>query len=334
MKRKGIKELKQEARNFKLVFAGSGPFAEPIFESSARKFKDVALIIKRGTPKDSGVFLIAKKNNLKIFEISDKNELHQEIKGLKPDIAIVVSFGIIISGKTLEIPQYGFINVHYSLLPKYRGPSPVQTALLNGDKVSGITFQKMSGDIDEGAILYQEEVSVSDSDTTETLGEKMALLSARKLPEIIEKYTLGAIKPKKQSGEPSYSKIIRKSDGQIDWSESAEKIERQIRAYTPWPGAYTFWNGKMVRIIEAETLPSSAKGLTLGRKVGTFFEFEINTISVSRMTKLYGIQTRKGVLIIKKLQLEGKKAMATAEFIKGYQNIVGSVLGKTKQQNN
>src|SRR3989304_6315603 len=116
VKRKGIKELKQEARNFKLVFAGSGPFAEPIFESSARKFKDVALIIKRGTPKDSGVFLIAKKNNLKIFEISDKNELHQEIKGLKPDIAIVVSFGIIISGKTLEIPQYGFINVHYSLL--------------------------------------------------------------------------------------------------------------------------------------------------------------------------------------------------------------------------
>lgn len=314
----------EKEKSLKLVFAGSGPYAEPVFEALVKNFKDIALIIKGGISKESPVVQIAQKNKAEVFEVSDKEDLHEVIQDIQPNIVIVVSFGIIIGKETLKIPKHGFVNVHYSLLSKYRGASPVQSAILNGDKTSGITFQIMHEKIDEGNILYQEDVSVAPDDTTETLAGKMAKISSEKLPETLKAYMKGDINPQKQKGKPSYSKIIKKEDGHIDWNRSAEGIERIVRAYTPWPSAYTFWGGRMLKILDAAVLDEKS-----GKKPGTFCK--IDSQSGSGMTGLYGIQTGKGILIVKKLQLEGKKALATAEFVKGCRDIIGSTLGKTER---
>jgi len=270
--------------------------------------------VKKGTPEDAGICLIAKGRGASIIQVSGKDDFDGKIRTYKPDIAIVVSFGIIISRETLTLPNHGFVNVHYSLLPRYRGSSPVQATILNGDSTSGITFQKMAEGVDEGDILYQKEILIADTDTTETLGRKMAEMSARELPKLTESYIKGQAKPQKQAGNPTYSQIIKKDDGKIDWSESAEKIERMVRAYMPWPGTYTFWNEKMLKILAAEP----AKGPSLGKKPGMFLDLG---------NSQYGIQTGKGILIIKRLQLEGKKPLEISDFLLGNSKVLDSTLG-------
>ncbi|RJO60835.1 methionyl-tRNA formyltransferase [candidate division WS5 bacterium] len=311
--------MKNQKNSLKVAFAGSGPYAEPIFESLIKNFKDITLIVKSGTPKDSKIIQVAEKHKIGIIQASNKDDFHASIQGFHPDTAVIVSFGIIIGGNTLDIPKHGFINVHYSLLPKYRGPSPVQSAILNGDKLTGITFQIMHEKIDEGDVLYQEEVPVEPNDTTITLAERMAKLSAEKLPKVIKNYVSGSVTPQKQTGEPTYSRIIKKEDGHIDWKQPAENIERMMRAYIPWPSAYTFWDGKMLKIHEAKVLDQSS-----GKKPGTFLE--VSDSGLDQNDKQFGIQTGQGILIIKKIQLEGKKPMTTADFVRGSRNIIGGVL--------
>lgn len=313
--------------SLRIAFAGSGPFAEPVFTKLTENFDNITLILKTGTSESSEVVQIAKKNEIKVFEVANKSDFHQEIVNLEPDIVIVVSFGIIISKETLKLPPYSFINVHYSLLPKYRGPSPVQYTVLCGDKTSGLTFQIMAEKIDEGDILYQKKVSISGKETTVTLAKRMAELSAEKLPIVIKQYVGEDIKPRKQVGGATFSKIIQKSDGKIDWSESAEIIERKVRAYTPWPSAYTHWDGKLLKILEA-----NVENIDSNEKIGTFIKLDsgpalTRSRSRSGMTGLYGIQTGKGTLLVKKLQLEGKKPLETSDFILGNSQIMGSILG-------
>lgn len=298
--------------NVKMVFAGSGPFAEPVFESLAKEFKNLTLILKEFSKKEPEIVVLAKKYHIPYLTVSDKTSFHKVLERENPDVAVVVSFGIIIDKATLDIPKHSFVNVHYSLLPKYRGPSPVQFAILSGDKETGITFQKMAEGIDEGDVLYQETLPISEDDTTETLGRKLTLLSAKKLPGIMRALVVGTIILEKQTGDVSFSKIIQKSDGKIDWTQSAGKIERKVRAYTPWPSAYTFWNGKMLKIIEAETLRSDSS-----EKTGTFYQAQDGNS---------GVQTGSGILVVKKLQLEGKKPLATSDFLLGYPKIIGANL--------
>lgn len=200
------------------------------------------------------------------------------------DLAVVASFGEILTKDQLNTPKYGCINIHPSLLPKYRGPSPIQTAILNGDKVSGITIIKMDEEVDHGPIIYQDTLDLSDSDNFQTLSKKMFLHAAEILPQIIKDFASGKINPKEQNhAEATYCERLSRKSGFIDINNppSPEKLDRMIRAYYPWPGIWTYWEVQ------------SAKG------------------KVKRVVKFL-----PGGLI----QMEGKKAISLPDFLNGYPN--------------
>lgn len=312
--------MKNEA-NFKLAFAGGGPFAEPIFAELASKFDDLILISKEDKPKGrsgksekSVIMALAEARNIPIFEPRNKVELEEIVNKIKPDLVVVASLGIIITEKTLEMPTYGFLNVHFSLLPLHRGPSPVQFTILSGDKEAGITIQEVVAEIDAGKVIYKYEIGLKGDETTKSLGRTLSEIAGYKLPDVILDYIDETITPMKQDhSKATFTKIIQKSDGKIDWSESAETIERKVRAYTPWPGTYTYWNGKLLKIMEATVSDNESR-----QEYGTFYEIG---------SKTYGIQTGKGTLLINKLQLEGKKPLFISDFLLGNSKIIGEVLG-------
>lgn len=313
--------MKTQMTSPKIAFAGGGFFAEPIFSELVEKFDNLTLISKEDKPKGrsgksdkSAIKILAESNNIPIFEPKNKTDLEELVDKIKPDLVVVASLGIIITENTLKMPRYGFLNVHFSLLPLHRGPSPVQFTILNGDKRAGITIQKVVPEIDAGDIIYKYEIDLRGDETTKTLGKTLADIAAYELPSVIHSCLNEEAKTEKQdSSRATFTKIIQKSDGKIDWTQSAEIIERKIRAYIPWPGTYTFWNGKMLKIVEAEGLDNDSN-----QKIGTFYEIE---------PKIYGIQTGKGTLILNKIQLEGKKPLITSDFLLGNSKIIGEVLG-------
>ncbi len=316
------KKVREEAKmkNLKLAFAGGGPFAEPIFAKLVEDFDNLTLISKEDKPSGRGgkteksaIKTLAESKNIPIYEPKNKVELEEIISRIKPDLVVVVSLGIIITENTLKIPNYGFLNVHFSLLPLYRGPSPVQATILSGDKRGGFTIQKVVPEIDAGDIIYKQEIDLSGGETTQSLGKELSDLAALKIADIIQSYISGNITPQPQEqAKAMFSKMIKKSNGKIDWSESAEIIERKVRAYTSWPSAYTYWNGKMLKIIETDILSQDS-----GERIGTFLDLG---------DKKCGVQTGNGILVIKKLQLEGKKPLNVSDFLLGNSKIINEVL--------
>ncbi|MDO8507406.1 MAG: methionyl-tRNA formyltransferase [bacterium] len=322
-----MSEKPRETKNVKIAFAGSGPFAEPIFKALVENFDNLNLVTKKDKPRGRGgaslepaLKKLAKSKDIPIFEAENKLEFEKVTEQINPDLVIVSSLGIIITPKTLDMPKYGFLNVHYSLLPLHRGSSPVQSTILSGDKKAGFVIQKVAEEVDAGDIIYKDELDLNGRETTETLGETLLNMAAAKLPDIIMDYIDGKITPKTQDhSKATFSKIIQKSDGKIDWNEPAETIERKVRAYAPWPSAYTFWDGKMLKIIEA-----TASDINSGQKPGTFIKLDSG--SGSEMTGLYGVQTIKGTLLVNKVQLEGKKPLKTSDFLLGNSKIIGEIL--------
>lgn len=234
-----------QSSKFKVVFLGTPDFVQPI-----------------------------KENLAKYFTLVDSlNEA---------DLAVVAAFGHILTKKELETPKHGCINVHPSLLPKYRGPSPIQSAILSGDKISGITIIKMDEEADHGPILYQEQIELSNKDNFDTLSKRMFLKSAKVLPQITTKFVSGKITPLIQDhSQATYTKHFTKQDGYFDISNppSPDILDRMIRAYYPWPGVWTIWRGE------------SGKG-----KGGRIVKF----------------------LPGNELQMEGKKAISFKDFLNGY----------------
>lgn len=166
------------------------------------------------------------------------------------DLGVVAAYGRILKKDELVIPKFGFINVHPSLLPKYRGSSPIQSAILNGDGVSGITIIKMDEEMDHGPIIYQERLDLSGNDNFDTLSNKMFLRASEILPKIIEDFVSGTIKPKEQNhSNATFCKVLKKEDGYFDINNPPEDLERKIRAYYPWPSAWTRWNNKIVKFL-------------------------------------------------------------------------------------
>lgn len=275
----------------KFVFFGTPEFATIILERLIEfSYKPLA---EFRNPKESVSVLIEK------------------LKNLKPDLAIIAAYGKILPKEILGIPRYGFINVHPSLLPKYRGPSPIYTTILNGDKETGVTIMEVDEKMDHGSILANSKLPISGSDNYETLSKKLAELGGELLVKTIPDYISGKIKPIEQDhSKATYTKIIKKEDGKIDWSKSAQDIERMTRAYYPWPTAWTLWNGKVLKILEGQVLTGDDK------KIGEIF-FKNNEPA---------IKCGKKILIIKKLQLEGGKVLMAKEFLNGHKDFIGSVL--------
>lgn len=208
----------------------------------------------------------------------------------KADLAAVAAYGHILTKEELETPKFGCINIHPSLLPQYRGPTPIQTAILNGDKESGITIIKMDEEIDHGPILYQEGLELSDSDTFDSLSKKMFLRASEILPKIITDFTQGKIKPIPQNhSQATYTRQLTREDGHFDINNppDTEKLDRMIRAYHPWPGVWTKWNGKIVKFLPSTSHPRSNRG-------------SINDKHL--------------------IQMEGKKPISFKDFLNGYPN--------------
>ena len=253
---------------------------------------------------------------IEIFQPVTKSELSAisyKLKAIKPDLIIVAAYGKILSKEILDIPVYGFINVHGSLLPYYRGASPIQTAILNGEKETGVTIMKVDEEMDHGPIISNIKIQISNIDTYESLSQRMAKLGAELLIKTIPNYISGKIKLIEQEhSKATYTKIIKKEDGKIDWSKSAQDIERMTRAYYPWPSAYANIKNKILKIIEADVSEIDNN-------------YEIGEVFLTINNEL-AIKCGKDTLIVKKLQLEGGKVLMAKEFINGHKSFIGSVL--------
>ena len=293
-----------------IVFFGTPDFAVPTLKSLIANNENILLIITQpDKPKGRGkniqppaVKEIAIRQGLRVLQpekIRDDNFI-ETLKKLNPEIAIVVAYGKIIPREILEIPALGCINLHASLLPKYRGAAPIQWALIKGEKVTGVTTMLIDEGLDTGPILLQKEVPIDDDDNAQSLSEKLAVIGADLVLETVDKMRKGLITPTPQTGEIVYAPLLKKEDGRINWQKSAIEIFNLIRGTYPWPCAYCYFKKERLKIIKAQPLEEKAPpGLIIKAKD----ELIIGT----------GLGTIKILLI----QPEGKKIMTAKEFICG-----------------
>lgn len=305
---------------------GTPDFGVPVLDAIINNYKLLAVVTQPDksvgrnqiiTPSPIKKFALAKEYQvLQPISLKGNIEFIQQIKDLKPDLIIVVAYGFLLPQEILDIPKYGVINIHASLLPKYRGASPIQSAILNGDKETGVSIMLIDAQMDHGPLLGQRTIKITANDNFKSLHDKLAKLGADLLLEIVPKYYSEQIKPVTQDeAKATYCQLIKKEDGKIDWSKSAEEIERQVRAFTPWPGAWTIWDKKSLKILKAVVNASTRLSMTTG-SIGEVF----------KVNSGLAIACGQGALEILELQLEGKKPMSAKEFLNGYPGIVGAIL--------
>jgi methionyl-tRNA formyltransferase len=242
-----------------------------------------------------------------------KEEAFQEaVRGLQPDLIVVVAYGQILPKSILNIPKYGAVNVHASLLPKYRGAAPIAWAVLNGEKVTGVTTMVMDEGMDTGDILLQTEIPIGDEETCETLHDRLAFSGAQLLLETLEKMKTGNIRPIPQDhSKATYAPLLKKEDGHIDWKKEAKEIDHQIRAFNPWPGAFTKLGDRLLKIYKGEIREGKPTG-----KAGAVVWVGSDFIEV---------EAGKDSFLIQEVQLEGRRRMTTREFLSGHPIAVGTV---------
>ena len=271
------------------------------------------------TLEQSPVKRVALAQGLEVFQpvrLRNPDEV-QRLAALKPDLILVAAFGQILPQSALDIPPFGCLNIHPSLLPKYRGATPISSAILAGESETGVTIMLMDAGMDTGPIISQIIVGIEPQDTTESLTNRLAQAGVRLLGEALPLWFDRSLKPQPQDGNrATYTSPITKEDGVINWQMSAEEISRRVRAFYPWPGCYTWWQGKLLKILEAITLhkdkdllPGKVVALALGQPA------------------VVGVETGGGILGLLRVQLEGKRALTAAEFLSGQRTFVGSTLG-------
>jgi methionyl-tRNA formyltransferase len=236
------------------------------------------------------------------------------LSALAPDVIVVAAYGLILPQTALDIPPHSCLNVHGSLLPKHRGAAPIPAAIVAGEDETGITIMLMDASMDTGPVLSQATCAIGPQDTTGTLTAKLAELGASLLTETLPRWLADEIEPQLQDDElASYAPMIRKADGRINWTLSAEQIARLVRAYHPWPSATTFWNGKPLKLLRARALPEEAvdglQGRVVARGDGA------------------AVVTGQGLLLLEELQLAGKRALPVGDFLRGQRGFIDSVLG-------
>jgi len=248
-----------------------------------------------------------------------KAEVAAQLAGFYPDVIVVAAFGQILPQSVLDIPAYGCINIHPSLLPKYRGASPVAAAILAGDEFTGVSIMLMDKGLDSGPILARAQIPISAQDTTGSLTAKLSLVAAQLLQEVLVYWLRGELTPQPQiETEATYSSLISKEEGEIDWHLPAIDIWRRVRAFQPWPACYTRWQGKQLKIIEA--VPLAEEGaLEVGRVVALPPATEWSGAA-------FGVHTGNGILGVLKVQLEGRRVMSATEFLRGQRQFIGAIL--------
>ena len=264
--------------------------------------------------------IMALQNGIPVLQpprVKGNTEFIDLLRGLNPDFIVVVAYGQILPKEVIDIPKYGCINIHGSLLPMYRGASPVEAALLNGDKETGITFMKIAEKLDSGDIYFAERIAIDPKDTSESVREKLSYLAGTLLPFTLKDIMDGVLEPIPQDhSKATYCKKIKKEDGEIDLrTMTAEEIINRLRAYTPWPSCFLRIDGKRIKILEADFKPDS-KNIKAG------------SATITKDTVSLG--TKKGTLILQKVQLEGKKPTSIQDFLKGNSGLFKKLLASEK----
>lgn len=310
-----------------IVFMGTPAFSVPVLaQLCADSFEVVSVYTQPDRPSGRGRRLIpspvkeeALKLKLDLQQPEDfkKQETVKYLADLEPDIIVVASYGQILPENVLEIPRFGCLNIHPSLLPKYRGSSPVSASILNGDEETGVTIMLMDTGLDTGPILTQIKIAIEPQDTTGSLSARLSQLGASLIVKTIPRWTDNKLQAQPQDNDhASYTRTISKQDGKIDWGLPAIEIWRRVRAFQPWPGCYTFWHGKLLKIMDAipvqTHLSKQQQGLvvTLDKKFGA----------------ATGVVTGEGILALEKVQLEGKRPVLISDFILGQRGFIGAIL--------
>ncbi len=313
----------------KIVFMGTPDFAVEALEALIGAGHEItAVVTQPDKPKGRSKRLqsppvkdCALRHGIPVFQ-PEKIKSSQAMETLgefEAEVFVVAAFGQLLSQEILDMPRYGCLNIHASLLPKYRGASPIQHAILSGERITGITIMQMDAGLDTGDILYQRELKIEEDDTYETLQDKLMRLGGLAVTEALCLFERGELTPRKQCQEEScYAPLIRKEMGFLDFQKTAEELDRVIRGMTPWPSAYTFYHGKQLKIWKARPICETS---------GAYAPGEIVTVAKDHIRAAAG----KGFLDIYEMQLEGKKRMNARDFLLGVRMLPGERLGREER---
>ena len=268
--------------------------------------------------KPSGVKALAIERGLPVFQPASLRKdavAREELASLGPDLIAVAAYGLYIPADTLAEPRLGCLNVHPSLLPLYRGPAPVASAILAGDSVTGVTVMRVTEEMDAGPIVAQRETPIRPEETTSGLTDRLFEMGAELLVEILPSWSRREIEPREQEeSRATVTRRLTREDGRIDWTRPAEDTARRVRAYDPWPGSFTQWRGKLLKIADVAVSAGPSRAVGPGE-----------VVSVGDGV---GAGTGKGVLLLGSLQLEGRRSIPALEFRRGHRDFVGSILGE------
>jgi len=311
----------------RIVFMGTPEFSVPPLEYLTKsEYRVVGVYTQPDRPTGRGRTLeqspvkkMALAHSLEVFQpvrLRNPDEV-QRLAALKPDLILVSAFGQILPQSVLDIPPFGCLNIHPSLLPKYRGATPIPSAILGGESETGVTIMLMDAGMDTGPIISQIIVGIEPQDTTESLTKRLAQAGVRLLGEVLPLWFDRSLKTQPQDGsKATYTSPITKDVGVINWQMSAEEISRRVRAFYLWPGCYTWWQGKLLKILEVVFL----------HKEGNLLPGKVVVLSPGQPA-VVGVETGNGILGLLRVQLEGKRALSAAEFLSGQRTFVGSTLG-------
>ena len=314
----------------RVVFMGTPGFAVGTLKALLEAGHDVAAVVTQpDKPKGRGKELLmtpvkaeAVKHDIPVFQperVRKNEEFLEELKKLAPDVIVVVAFGQLLPVSVLTLPKYGCVNVHASLLPMYRGAAPLQWVIINGEKVSGVTTMQMDKGLDTGDMLLKEEVAIEPKETYETYHDKLSVVGAQLLIKTLDGLEAGTITPVKQEGDTCYASMIDKSLGNLDFTRPAVELERLMRGLDPAPAAYSFLDGKLLKLFGADVVDSDK-------------EYSAQEcVIITNITKnTFDITTGAGVLRVNEVQLEGKKRMDAASFLRGCRLTEGTALKNSR----
>lgn len=306
--------------NLRIVFMGSPVFAVPALKTLAQQYQIVGVVTQPDRHAGRGrtltpppVKCLAVELGLPFIQPQKmaQSDAIDQLRAWQPDVIVVTAYGQILRPEVLSLPQYGCVNVHASLLPRWRGAAPIQAAILHGDVQTGITIIRMDAGVDTGPVLSQHTLPILPTDNSSILSERLAKLGGEVLIDILPAYLNGEIQPKPQDeAQATYSRMLKKEDGELDFTRTSTSLEHKVRAFQPWPGAFTTWQGQILKIIHSTAVPTSQSGKNVEPGGHVIYQ------------GLPAIVTGDGLLVLNELQPAGKKPMSGKAFLQGARNWV------------
>lgn len=299
----------------RIIFMGSPEFAIPTLQALAENYTIVGVVTQPDRPAGRGrsltpppVKILATQLQLPVIQPNSLRnpEAMQQLRDWEPDLIVVAAFGQILRPEVLELPPFGSLNIHASLLPRWRGAAPIQAAILHGDQETGITIMKMDPGVDTGPLLEQRAIPISPEDTAGSLSPKLAQLGADLLIETLPPYLSGDLQPQPQVGEATYAPMLKKEDGLLDFKQTTRELECKVRAFNPWPGTFMTWPGGRLKVLRVHAEGTSQT------------TFEASTLTIQN--GLPAVTTLDGTLILDEVQPAGKKPMTGDTFLRGARN--------------